>query len=80
MGMRDIQGNQIPHQTVCNPTPKNVARQDFVDGKIFELINELLPRRKQIDWDIEVIADVRDAIFSAVDGKVRGLNERKFYP
>ncbi|PIQ68077.1 MAG: hypothetical protein COV91_06035 [Candidatus Taylorbacteria bacterium CG11_big_fil_rev_8_21_14_0_20_46_11] len=78
--MKDIQGNQIPPQTVCNPTPRNIERQDFVDGRIFELINEILPQRKKIDWDIEVIATVREAIFFVVDGKVHGLNEHKFYP
>lgn len=71
---------QFPKQTVTKPTRRNIERQDFVDGAIFELINELLPENKQIDWDIEVIAEVRDAIFSAVDGKVKGLNEFKFYP
>ncbi len=67
-------------QTICAPTPRNIARQDFVDNKIFELVNELLPQHKKIDWDIEVIADVRDAVFSAVSEKVGGLGERKFYP
>lgn len=71
---------RVPKQTVCKPTRRNIERQDFVDGAIFELINELLPENKQIDWDIEVIAEVRDSIFSAVSDKVEGLDEFKFYP
>ncbi len=72
--------NRLPKQIVCKPTKQNIARQDFVDNKVFELINELLPERKKIDWNIEVIANVRDAIFSAVSDKVGGLDEFKFYP
>ena len=72
--------NKVLKQTVCRPTRRNIERQDFVDNKVFELVNELLPRRKQIEWDIEVIATVREAIFSSVDGKIRELSERKFYP
>jgi len=71
---------RVPKQTVCAPTPRNSARQDFVDNKVFELINELLPRHKQIYWDIEVIGRVRDEIFSAVSDKGGELNERMFYP
>ncbi len=72
--------SKMSKQTICAPTPRNIARQDFVDNKIFELVNELLPQHKKIDWDIEVIADVRDAVFSAVSEIVGGLGERKFYP
>ena len=71
---------RVPKQTVCASTPRNIARQDFVDNKVFELINELLPRHKKINWDIEVIAQVRDEIYSSVSAKVGGLSERKFYP
>ena len=78
--MKAKRKNQVPKQTVCAPTARNIARQDFVDGKIFELVNELLPQHKQIDWDIEVIAEVREAIFSAVSDKVNGLDEFRFYP
>ena len=77
--MKMLNQKSVRRQTVCAGTPKNIARQDFVDNKVFELVNELLPQRKQINWDIKVIGDVRDAIFSAVSEKVCGLNERKFY-
>ncbi len=35
---------------------------------------------RKIEWDIEVIATVRDSILSAISQKVGGLNESKFYP
>ena len=43
-------------------TKKQIERQDFVDNSIFELINDLLPSDKKIDWDIELIANVRETI------------------
>ncbi len=61
-------------------TEKQIARQDFVDNKVYELINALLPKSKQLDWDIEIIAGVRDTIYDEVSRKVEGMNERRFYP
>jgi len=43
-------------------TKKEIERQDFVDNKIFELINELIPNEQKLDWDIEMIGEVRDII------------------
>ncbi len=60
-------------------TKRELERQDFVDNEVFELIQRLAPSAK-IKWDIEMIGKVRDSIFSAVSGKVGGLNERQFYP
>ncbi len=40
---------RVPNQTVCAPTSRNIARQDFVDNRVFEFINELLPMGKKID-------------------------------
>ncbi|MDR2424147.1 MAG: hypothetical protein LBD59_05410 [Prevotellaceae bacterium] len=41
---------------------KQIKRQDFVDNSIFELLQALHPTDKEFDWDIEMIADVRDGI------------------
>ncbi len=60
-------------------TRKQINRQDFVDNEIFELIQRLVPTAK-LKWDIEMIANVRDSIFSVVSSKVRKLSERNFYP
>lgn len=61
-------------------TEKQIKRQDFVDNKVFELINELLPKSKQIDWDIEIIGNVRDSIRIELVNERKLTNEMKFYP
>jgi len=43
-------------------TKKEILRQDFVDNEVFDLINKLLSPTASIDWDIEIIGNVRDAI------------------
>lgn len=56
-----------------------LARQDFVDNQIFELMQKLLPASEQIDWDIETIGTIRDIIRKQVVDK-KFINEMKFYP
>ena len=60
-------------------TKKQIKRQDFVDNKIFELIQKLLPPSKKIDWDIEAIGAVRDAIGEQIVGK-KLMRDAQFYP
>ncbi len=36
-------------------TNKQIKRQDFVDNRIFELIQKLNPSQIEINWDIEII-------------------------
>lgn len=60
-------------------TEQQIKRQDFVDNAIFGLINELLPSDKEVEWDIEAIGEIRDAILSQL--VKRGLcMEQEFYP
>lgn len=61
-------------------TQKQIERQDFVDNKVYELINALLPSSKQIDWDIEVIGNIRDVVYEEISRKGKGGHERRFYP
>ncbi|HEY4487631.1 MAG TPA: hypothetical protein VI483_02595 [Candidatus Paceibacterota bacterium] len=61
-------------------TKKQIERQDFVDNSIFELINDLLPSDKKIDWDIELIANVRETIRKEALGKSSIADEKGFYP
>lgn len=60
-------------------TEQQIERQDFVDNAIFDLISELIPSDKKIEWDIEAIGAVRDAIqLQLVE---RGFcTEQEFYP
>ena len=60
-------------------TEQQIERQDFVDNAIFDLINELIPSGKEMEWDIETIGEIRDAIQSQL--VERGFcTEQEFYP
>lgn len=60
-------------------TKKEIERQDFVDNKIFELINALVPCGKTVDWDIGFIADIRERI--RIEFEERKIaDEIEFYP
>lgn len=60
-------------------TQKQIQRQDFVDNQIFELLQKLLPPSKRIDWDIEAIGAIRDAIGKQIISR-KFMNETQFYP
>jgi len=60
-------------------TKKQIERQDFVDNMIFDLLKTLNPTNKQLDWDIEMIAVIRDMISDYfVDIEI--CKEQEFYP
>ena len=60
-------------------TKQQIERQDFVDNMIFRMINELTPSGKEIEWDIELIANIRDVIQSELVKK--GVcSDQVFYP
>lgn len=60
-------------------TDQQITRQDFVDNAIYDFINELIPSYKELDWNIDVIGEVRDAIQAQLVN--RGLcTEQEFYP
>ncbi|KKS38547.1 MAG: hypothetical protein A3G49_06575 [Candidatus Sungbacteria bacterium RIFCSPLOWO2_12_FULL_41_11] len=58
---------------------QELERQDFVDNEIFELIQKLLPADKQLEWNIEIIGDVRDAIQEQIVDKQKAMSEEQFY-
>ena len=60
-------------------TEQQIERQDFVDNGIFNLIKELVPSDKEMEWDIEAIGEIRDAIQSLF--VTRGFcTNQEFYP
>ena len=61
-------------------TKQELERQDFVDNEIFQLIQKLLPKNKQLEWDIEVIGAVRDTIHTEFIKKTEVMDEKSFYP
>lgn len=58
---------------------KQIERQDFVDNATFNFINSLIPNDKQIEWDIDSIAQVRDAVWEVLKHK-NFCTEQEFYP
>ena len=60
-------------------TNKQIERQDFVDNTIYNLLNELIPNEKTIDWNIEYIARVRDTI-NQIFLEKNICTEQEFYP
>jgi len=43
-------------------TQDQLKRQDFVDNEIFDLVKRLIPSTGEIEWTVEMIADIRDTI------------------
>lgn len=61
-------------------THAQTERQDYVDGRIFELIGDLLPPDKKAEWDIEMIGEVRDALRAQLVEKKKLVTDGEFYP
>jgi hypothetical protein len=60
-------------------TYRQIERQDFVDNAVFELLQTVIPNGKKLDWDIEIIADVRDMIRMHFVGK-KFCTGQELYP
>ena len=63
-----------------NLNEDQIRRQDFVDNKIYELVNQLVPSEKKIGWNIEMIGDIRDTIQHWLVDKYGLVDELEFYP
>lgn len=61
-------------------TKEQLERQDFVDNSIFQLIQSLNPSSKEIEWNIEMIGDVRDVIEQWLVEELKLTSEMEFYP
>jgi hypothetical protein len=61
-------------------TDKQIERQDFVDNAIFNLIQSLNTTDKTINWDIEMIGEIRDVIAEWMIERLNITDEQKFYP
>jgi hypothetical protein len=61
-------------------TEDQINRQDFVDNEIYDLVKQLIPSRREIEWDIEMIGDIRDTIHHWLVDKYKILEELEFYP
>lgn len=63
-----------------NLTKKQLTRQDFVDNKIFELLQGLAPNRKKLKWDIDAIGSVREVARKYLVDEKKIVSNAKFYP
>lgn len=61
-------------------TLNEIKRQDFVDNKIYQLLNEINPTLSVIDWNIEIIGEIRDKISECFNSKLNICTEKEFYP
>jgi hypothetical protein len=61
-------------------TDEQILRQDYVDKHIFQLFQTLNPTQHPIEWDIEIIGDIRDAVEYWMATKLKICTEKDFYP
>ena len=59
---------------------KQIERQDYVDNAIFQLLRNLYVGEQEPEWDIEVIADVRERIYHWLVEHYGTVDEMAFYP
>lgn len=57
-----------------------IRRQDFVDNEIYDLVKQLIPSTRKIEWNIEMIGEIRDTIQHWLVNRYRIVNELEFYP
>jgi DNA polymerase sigma len=57
-----------------------LKRQDFVDNQIYDLVKQLIPSTREIEWNIEMIGDIRDTIQHWLVDKYKIVEELEFYP
>ncbi|MCI0453845.1 MAG: hypothetical protein L0Y68_02475 [Candidatus Dadabacteria bacterium] len=61
-------------------TKEQIKRQDFVDRSIYELFKNVNPSNREIEWNIEMIADLRDKIRYWIVEYLNLTDEMSFYP
>lgn len=61
-------------------TDEHIDRQDFVDNAIFRLVQAVNPTDRSIEWDIEMIGEIRDAISEWIIKRMKITDEQTFYP
>jgi len=63
-----------------NLSEDQIMRQDFVDNEIYDLVKRLIPSTGKIEWNIEMIGDIRDTIQHWLVDKHKIVEELDFYP
>jgi DNA polymerase sigma len=63
-----------------NLNEEQLKRQDFVDNQIYDLVKRLIPSKREIEWNIEMIADIRDTIQHWLVDRYKVVEDMEFYP
>jgi len=63
-----------------NLSDDQLKRQDFVDNEIYDLVKRLILSTREIEWNIEMIGDIRDTIQHWLVDKYKIVEELDFYP
>ncbi len=61
-------------------TKNQLKRQDFVDNTIHELLRSLNPSQEEIEWNIELIGEIRDVVRQVLVEHLEVTDEMTFYP
>ncbi len=61
-------------------TDDQIKRQDFVDNQIYDLVKRLNPSTREVEWDIEMIGDIRDTIQHWLVDRYKMVDKFEFYP
>jgi hypothetical protein len=61
-------------------TSLETTRQDYVDRTILQMIQNINPTLSKIEWDIEMIGEVRDVVEDWIVRKLKLCNMNQFYP
>jgi hypothetical protein len=59
---------------------EQLKRQDLVDNEIYDLMKRLIPTKSEIEWNIEMIGDIRDTIQHWLVDQYKIVDELEFYP
>jgi len=59
---------------------REINRQDFVDNQVYELLCTLDTDPNEIEWNIELIAKIRDAVQEVLVDDLKLMTEQEFYP
>lgn len=57
-----------------------LKRQDFVDNAIYELVCNVNPSQREVEWNIELIGGIRDLIRHWLIERLAVTDEMTFYP
>jgi len=61
-------------------TNRQIERKECVDDAIFNLIQELNPTSIEIEWDMEIIGEIREEIQYWIVERLKLCDEMTFSP